>query len=123
MAIGYGIYRGGIRLDLTRFFRLTGVVLVLVAAGLAASAVHTAHEAGWWNGLQGEALDLRWLVAPGSARSALLTGMLGLQPRPNVGEVAVYLLYAVPMLVYVVWPGRLRRLRRERIALPTEQRA
>ena len=30
-----------------RFFRITGVVLVLVAAGLVSSAVHTAHEAGW----------------------------------------------------------------------------
>ena len=35
------------KLNLTRFFRATGVVLVFVAAGLVASALHTAHEAGW----------------------------------------------------------------------------
>src|SRR6185369_15824658 len=45
--IGYGIYRGGVRLNLARFFRVTGLVLVLVAAGLVMTAFHTANEAGW----------------------------------------------------------------------------
>jgi high-affinity iron transporter len=113
-AIGWGIYRGGVRIDIARFFRLTGVVLVLVAAGLLASAAHTGHEAGWITGFQAQAFDLTWLVEPGTVRSALLTGMLGLQPRPVVLEVAVYLLFAVPMLAYVLWPRGLRlRLRRE----------
>src|SRR3954454_15230256 len=47
VVIGVAIYRGGVRLNLTRFFRVTGVVLVFVAAGLVASSLHTAHEAGW----------------------------------------------------------------------------
>jgi high-affinity iron transporter len=108
-ALGYGIYRGGIRINLARFFRVTGVVLVLVAAGLVASALHTAHEAGWLNSFQERAIDLRWLVDPGSVQSALLTGMLGIQPQPVVAEVTGYLLYAVPMLVYVL--GRTPRRR------------
>ena len=108
-AIGYGIYRGGVRINLQRFFRLTAVVLVLVAAGLLASAAHTAHEAGWLNTLQGQALDLSWLVDPGSVTSSLLTGMLGLQPQPTVAEAVVYLVYAVPLLVYVLWPQRARK--------------
>jgi hypothetical protein len=37
--------------------------------------------------------------------------MLGLQPAPTQIEVAVYLLYAVPMALYVLWPDRLRRRR------------
>jgi high-affinity iron transporter len=108
VAIGWGIYRGGVRLNLARFFRLTALVLVLVAAGLLASAAHTAHEAGWLNFLQDQALDLSWLIVPGSVTSSLLTGMLGLQPQPTVAEAAVYLLYAVPMAAYVLWPQRSR---------------
>jgi high-affinity iron transporter len=108
VGIGLGIYRGGVRINLSRFFRLTGLILVFVAAGLLATSLHTAHEAGWFNGLQAQAIDLTWLVQPGTISGSLLTGMLGLQPTPAVGEAAVYLLYAVPMGLYVLWPDRLR---------------
>jgi len=112
VAIGLGLYRGGVRINLTRFFRFTGLILVFVAAGLLASAAHTAHEAGWINSFQGQALDLTWLVQPGTISGSLLTGMLGLQPTPTVIEVTVYLLYAVPVALYVLWPDRLRRRRK-----------
>jgi high-affinity iron transporter len=107
-AIGFGLYRGGIRIDLARFFKVTAVFLVLIAAGLLATAMHTAHEGGWVNSLQGQALDLSWLVVPGTVTSSLLTGMLGLQPRPTDGEVLVYLIYAVPMLLLVLRPAQLK---------------
>jgi high-affinity iron transporter len=112
VVLGWGIYRGGVRLNLARFFRFTGVALVLVAAGLVMSAFHTAHEATWLNSLQHQGLDLSWLVQPGTVSSSLLTGVLGLQPRPTVGEAAGWLLYAVPMLLYVLWPRRLAVSRR-----------
>lgn len=106
VAIGWGIYRGGVRLNLGRFFRITAAVLVLVAAGLLASAIHTAHEAAWLNHLQQPAVDLSWLVHPGSVSSSLFTGMLGVQPVPTIGEAAGWLIYAIPMLAYVLWPQR-----------------
>src|ERR1700679_3878528 len=53
IAIGVGLYRGGVRINLTKFFRITGLVLVFVVAGLLATAPHTAHEAGGINNLQG----------------------------------------------------------------------
>jgi high-affinity iron transporter len=112
IAIGLGLYRGGVHLNLTRFFRATGLILVFVAAGLLASAAHTGHEAGWINSFQGQALDLTWLVQPGTVSGALLTGMLGLQPTPTTIEVTVYLAYAIPMCLYVLWPDRLRRRNR-----------
>lgn len=108
LAIGFGLYRGGVRINLSRFFRITGLVLVFVAAGLLASAAHTAHEAGWVSGLQGQALDLSWLVRPGTVTGSLLTGMLGLQPRPVTLEAIAYVAYALPMALYVLWPDRLR---------------
>jgi high-affinity iron transporter len=112
IALGYGIYRGGVQLNLSRFFRFTGIVLVLVAAGLLATSVHTAHEAGWFNSLQSQAVDLTWLVQPGTVIGSLLTGMLGLQPSPTVGEAIAYLVYAIPMGIYVLWPQRSQPARR-----------
>jgi high-affinity iron transporter len=112
IAIGLGLYRGGVRINLTRFVRFTGLVLVFVAAGLLATAAHTAHEAGWLNSFQGQALDLSWLVQPGTISGSLLTGMLGLQPSPTVVEVTVYLAYAIPMALFVLWPQGMRPWRR-----------
>ncbi len=106
IAIGFAIYRGGVKLNLQRFFRLTGLVLALVAAGLVASTLHTAHEAGWVNFGQNQALDLTWLVVPGTWTAALLTGMLGLQPTPTTIEVIGYLVYAIPAVIYILMPAR-----------------
>jgi high-affinity iron transporter len=103
-ALGYGIYKGGVRLNMARFFRVTGAVLVVVAAGLLMTAAHTAHEAGWLNFGQQRAFDLSWLVLPGTPVSALLTGVLGIQPYPVVIEVVVWVVYAVPLLLYVLMP-------------------
>ena len=123
VGLGLAIYFGGVRINLSRFFRITGFVLVLVAAGLLATAAHTAHEAGWINSMQAQALDLTWLVQPGTVTGSLLTGMLGLQPQPTEVEVLVYLLYAIPMGLYVVWPDRWRktiRLRRQPVTATTQ---
>ena len=102
--LGYGIYRGGVKLNLSKFFRGTGIVLVLVAAGLVVTALHTAHEAGWLNAGQGSTVDLTWLVRPGSVQSALLTGMLGVQEHPVLIEVVGWFAYLVPVGVFVAWP-------------------
>jgi high-affinity iron transporter len=109
VVLGYAIYRGAARVNLSRFFRVTGFVLVLVAAGLLASAAHAFTEAGVLALGQSPAFDLSWLIRPGSVQASLVTGMLGLQPVPTVAEVALWLAYAVPMGAYVLWPPRPRR--------------
>jgi high-affinity iron transporter len=87
VGIGWGIYAGGVRLNLARFFRVTGAFLILVAAGLVVTALRTAHEAGWLNGGQQPTVDLSWLVAAGTVRSALITGVLGVPADPRLVEV------------------------------------
>jgi high-affinity iron transporter len=106
IALGYGIYRGGVKINMARFFRITGIVLVLVAAGLVMTAAHTAHEAGWVNVGQDRVADLSWLVQPGTPISSLLTGMLGIQPYPVTVEVVAWLGYLVALLAYLLWPRR-----------------
>jgi high-affinity iron transporter len=114
LALGYGIYRGGIRINLARFFRVTGFVLVLVAAGLAMTAVHTANEAGWLSAGQTQALDLSWLVRPGTPLSSILTGVLGIQPCPVRIEVAAWLAYLIPMTLVIAAPARALKANRGR---------
>lgn len=104
VVIGVGLYRGGIRINLSRFFRGTGVFLVLVAAGLVMSALRTAHEAGWLNAGQQRTVDLTWLAPLGSIRGALFTGVLGIPPDPRLVEVVGWLCYLVPMMAIVLWP-------------------
>jgi high-affinity iron transporter len=106
IAVGIGIYRGGLRIDLGRFFRFTGLVLVLIAAGLVAFSLHTAHEAGWLDIGQAQLVDLSWLVRPGSVQSALITGVLGIQPRPTLIEGLGWALYLVPVSLYVLRTSR-----------------
>ena len=110
-AIGYAIYKGGVRLNLARFFRVTGLVLVVVAAGLVMTAFHTASEAGWLMVGQAQAFDLSWLVRPGTPVSSLLTGVLGIQPFPAWIEVIAWLAYLIPMVVIVAWPAGQARKR------------
>lgn len=106
VGVGWGIYRGGVHLNLGRFFKITGIVLALVAAGLAMTAVHTAFEAGWLTAGRSTAADLTWLVRPGTVLSSLFTGVLGIQPKPSVSEAIAWVVYAVPVVTYVAWPRR-----------------
>jgi high-affinity iron transporter len=106
VVIGWLIYRGGMRINLTRFFTVTGLVLVLVAAGLVAFAAHTAHEAGWLDVAQGQLVDLSGVIVPGSAVSALVTGVLGVQPKPTVAEGLGWLIYFTPVAAFVLVSSR-----------------
>ncbi|WP_394938970.1 iron uptake transporter permease EfeU [Psychromicrobium sp. YIM B11713] len=106
IAIGYGIYRGGVKLNMARFFRVTGVFLVLVAAGLVLMSLRTAHEAGWISVGQDNTVNLSWLAPNGSPQSALLTGVLGIPADPKLIEVLGWALYLVPMLLFVLWPQK-----------------
>ncbi len=109
-AIGVGLYRGAVHINLARFFRATSLVLIVVAAGLVMTCLHTAHEAGWLNVGQAPTIDLRWLLAPGSVQAAVLTGMLGLQPRPTQVELIGWVVYAAIVLALVLVPRQRRAL-------------
>jgi high-affinity iron transporter len=106
--LGYGLYTGGVRLNLSRFFTFTAGFIVLVAAGLVMTAIGTAHEAGWLNAGQQHTVDLSWLSPPGSVRGALITGVLGIPPQPVLIQVVGWLAYLISMTLCVFWPARHR---------------
>jgi len=107
-AVGVGIYHGGIRFNIGRFFTFTGIFLVFVAAGLVLTTFRTAHEAGWVTIGQARTVDLSWLAPAGSVRSALVTGVLGVPADPRAIEVVAYLGFLLPVLALVLWPARWR---------------
>lgn len=105
VVLGVAIFRGGVRINMQRFFLITGVFLVFVSAGLVLLAFRTAHEAGWVAIGQGGTVDLSWLAPAGSIRSAVLTGVLGMPADPRVIELLAWGCYLVPMLVVLLWNG------------------
>lgn len=119
-AIGYGIYRGGVRINMSRFFKITGVVLVIVAAGLVSSTLHTAWEGHWVSIGQQHVLDLSGVIGIGTPAESLFTGVLGIQVRPTLIEVVGWLTYLVVMLTVVLWPRRGRPRQPTSRSLPAE---
>ena len=83
-AFGLAIYRGALRIDLGRFFRWTGVLLVFVAAGILSYGVHDLQEAGVLPGLNTLAFDVSTVVDPSSWYAALLKGILNFTPQTTV---------------------------------------
>ena len=108
VVIGWGIYVGGVKINLSKFFRYTGVFLILVAAGLTITALRTAHEAGWLVAGQQRTVNLSWLVAPGTIQSALITGVLGIPADPRRIEVIGWFAYLIPVALFVYWPASRR---------------
>lgn len=126
VAVGYGIYRGGVRLNLRAFFRWTGVFIVFVSAGLLASAVRAFHEAGLWNGLQDTAFDLSAALPNDSVAGTLLSGLFGYNDTPTMGEVVVYLAYLAVALALLTagqrQPAPPRRAARAAPSSPLQNR-
>ena len=103
--LGYGIYAGSVRIDLRRFFRWTGVVILMVAAGILSGSVRALHEAGLWNHLQATAFDLSGVLPVDTGVGTLLAGIFGYSDRPAVGEVIVYLLFlAITLYLFLADP-------------------
>jgi high-affinity iron transporter len=97
IAIGLGValYRGGIRMNLRTFFRLTGIVLIVVAAGLFAYSVHELQEAGWFPFLEAHAFDVSGSLPDDEGVGAILRGLIGYNADPTVLEVLAWLAYLV----------------------------
>lgn len=107
VAIGYAIFAAGIRVDLRRFFTVTGVVLIFVSAGLVAFAIHEFGEAGWIANA-GKAWDLGAILPESSPLGAMLSGLLGYRSTPTPLEVFGYLAYLIPVLILFMLPPRAR---------------
>ncbi|MDF2710561.1 MAG: iron transporter [Nonomuraea muscovyensis] len=106
VAIGWGLYRSALRINLTTFFTWTGLLLILVAAGIFKYGVHDLQEAGVLPGLSTHAFDLSVILPADSWYGALLAGTINFTPQPSVLEITAWLLYLVPTLLLFLRPRR-----------------
>ncbi|MBN1094428.1 FTR1 family protein [Blastococcus sp. TML/M2B] len=104
--LGAGLYAGAIRVNLQRFFTVSGVLLVFVAAGILKYGIHDFQEAGVLPGLDVIAFDISGVLDPGSWYGAALAGMFNITAAPTVLETIAYVVYLVPVLVLFLWPAR-----------------
>jgi high-affinity iron transporter len=94
VGLGYVVYAGGKRINLGTFFKVTGVLLILVAAGLLAHGVAEFEEAGLlpaiiplWDVSSAPVIGEERLV------SELMTAFFGWDPEANLLELIAWVTY------------------------------
>jgi high-affinity iron transporter len=109
--LGYLMYRGGVRLNLRTFFKVTGALVLLVAAGLLAGGMHELQEIGWLPIGTGTAFDLRG-VLPDSGPGLPLRALFGYNANPSWLEALAWTAYVavVGFLYFRPQPTRERPL-------------
>ena len=105
--LGVGFYQGSRRLNLTTFFRWTGVALVFIAAGLLSHAVHEFIEVGVINVGTQTLFDISTILpheGDGSLPGQMLRALFGYTSTPEVATFAVWLTYVVVVLALYLRP-------------------
>ena len=109
VVLGYLLYRGAIRINLSTFFTWTGGFLILVAAGVLSYGFHDLQEAGILPGENAIAWDVSGTIDPSSWYAALLKGIFNFSPRTTVLEALAWVLYAVPVMALFIRGARRRK--------------
>jgi high-affinity iron transporter len=118
VALGWLIYRGALRINLSKFFLWTGVFLILVAGGVLSYGIHDLQEAGVLPGLNNLLFDVSDVIEPGSWYAVLLKGTFNFSPATTVLEAVAWLCYVVPTMILFV-----RKVRRPTAPKPTSPAA
>jgi high-affinity iron transporter len=119
--IGYLVYRGSHLVNLRWFFRVTGALIILFAAGLLATGIHEFQEGGLLPSLHEHIWNLSNVTLLNPDRSdfgQLLKGLLGWSPAPSIEMVLVYLLFLIP--IGTIFLVQTRKVPAARLPKPTE---
>lgn len=98
-AIGVLIYAGSARIDLRSFFRLTGVLIIVFAAGLVSKGVHEFQELGLLPTVNEHVWSLGILDPSTDTVGRFLKSLFGWTPRPSLLMAIAYAAYLVPVLI------------------------
>ncbi len=108
VVLGYGLYRGGQRINLRLFFQVTGGLIIIVAAGLFARGVHELQEVGVFDTLLSPVWNVEANPIVGHGQfAAFLKGLFGWSPEPSIEQVAVWALYLTAASWFFYLDGRL----------------
>jgi high-affinity iron transporter len=101
VALGVLIYQGGRKVPMRQFFKITGYLVIVFAAGLAAKGVMFLQASGDLRSFNYAVYDLtgvHWLTSS-SQVGKFLAGIFGWDPRPSLEQVAAWLAVLVPLCV------------------------
>jgi len=98
---GWAIFVAGVRVNLRRFFTVTGAVLIFVSAGLVAFAIAEFGDAGLITNT-GAVFDLNGVLPDSGPIGSVLHGLFGYRSAPTPLELLGYVAYLVPVLVLFV---------------------
>ena len=99
--LGYTFFSTTVRLDLRRFFQVTGILLILFAAGLVAHGVHEFNEIGWIPAVIEHVYDMNMFLDENSVAGQLLKTLFGYNGNPSLTEMISYFVYIV--IVSIFW--------------------
>jgi len=103
--LGWLIYRGALRINLSAFFTWTGSALILIAGGILSYGIHDLQEAGVLPGLNTLAFDVSGTIDPGSWYAVLLKGTLNVTPVTTVLQAVAWLLYVGTVMFFFLRPA------------------
>ncbi|MGH8688976.1 MAG: FTR1 family iron permease [Burkholderiales bacterium] len=103
--VGFALYGGLLRIPVRHFFSVTGVLVLLVAAGLAGQMARFLIQADVLSALRDPLWDTSWLLGARSAVGSLLRVLVGYDPRPS----GMQMLFYVATLVLILAGARLAR--------------
>ncbi|MEN9749554.1 MAG: hypothetical protein RL149_632 [Actinomycetota bacterium] len=94
--LGWLMFRGAVRINLAKFFAVTGAFLVLVSAGILAYAVMELEEIISLP-MQNLAYDLTSVFPEESPAEAVLHGLIGFNAAPTMLQAVVWFAYLIPV--------------------------
>ena len=109
-ALTWGIYSGGYRINLRVFFNVTGVLLIVLAAGLLVNGIKELHEAAVLGNLGPHVWDTYNVLPDNSQLGKFLSTILGYDSSPYLGVVIAYVAYLALALSFFAF-GRPASLR------------
>jgi high-affinity iron transporter len=98
VAMGFAFYKGVLKINLSMFFKWTGVILIVVAAGVLAYGIHDLQEAGILPGLNNLAFDVSEQIPPTSWLGTILKGTLNFSPATTWLEAVAWAAYVLPTM-------------------------